>query len=74
MDWACIGKKKCAYKGLVRRPEGKRQLVRRKRKCKDDIKMDLQEMRWRDMDWVHLPQDRNRGMAHVNETITVRVA
>ena len=31
---------------IVGKPEGKRQLGRSRRKCKDNIKMDLQEMGW----------------------------
>jgi hypothetical protein len=26
----------------------------------DDIKIDLQEVRWRGMDWIELAQDRDR--------------
>jgi hypothetical protein len=41
----------------VRKPEGKRPLVRRKRRWEDYIKIDLQEVGG-DMDWTDLAQDR----------------
>jgi hypothetical protein len=44
---------------LVGRPEGRRPL-HRPRRCEDNIKMDLQEVRWGGMDWIDLAQDRNR--------------
>jgi hypothetical protein len=38
----CIG----AYRVLVGKPEGKRQLGRPERRWEDNIEMDLQEMGW----------------------------
>jgi hypothetical protein len=32
----------------------------------DNIKMDLREIRWGDMDWIDLPQDRDQWRALVN--------
>ena len=37
------GEMRGAYRVLVAKPEGKRSLVRSRRKCKDNIKMDLHE-------------------------------
>jgi hypothetical protein len=42
---------------LVRKHEGKRILLRRRRRWRDDIKMDLKDMRW-GMDWIDLAQER----------------
>jgi hypothetical protein len=39
-----------AYKVLVGKPEGKGTLGRPRRRLKDDIKMDLQEVGWLGMD------------------------
>jgi hypothetical protein len=36
------------YNILVGKPEGERQLGSRRRRLKDNIKMDLREMRWSD--------------------------
>jgi hypothetical protein len=35
-----------AYRNLVGRPEGRRALGRPRRRWEDNIKMDLQEVRW----------------------------
>jgi hypothetical protein len=43
-----------AYTWLVGRPEGKRPFVRPRHRWEDNIKMDLQEMGCRGMDWIEL--------------------
>jgi hypothetical protein len=43
---ARMGEGRCAYKILVRRPEGGRPLGRPRRRWEDNIKMDLQEVGW----------------------------
>jgi hypothetical protein len=44
---------------LVGRSEGKRQLGRPRRKWEDNIKMVLQEVECRGMDWIELVQDKD---------------
>jgi hypothetical protein len=44
---------------LVGKPEGKRSLGRPRRRWEDNIKMDIQEMRCRGMEWMELAQDRD---------------
>jgi hypothetical protein len=46
--------------GVFGNPEGKRSIGRSRRSWEDYYKMDLQEVRWRDMDWIDLAQDRDR--------------
>jgi hypothetical protein len=41
-------------------PEGKRPLGRPRRRWEDNIKMDLREIEWGDMDWIALAQDRDQ--------------
>ena len=41
---ARVGDRTCAYRSLVREPEGKRPLGRHRRRCEDKTKMDLQEI------------------------------
>jgi hypothetical protein len=57
---------------LVERPEGKRPLGRSRRRWKDNIKMDLQEVRW-GMDWIDLAQDRDRWRVLVHAVMNPRV-
>ena len=65
MRWAGhvarIGERRGADRVLVGKPEGKRPLVRPRRRWKDNIKMDLQEVRCRIMDWIELVQHRTSG-------------
>jgi hypothetical protein len=35
--------------------------------------MDLREIRWEDMDWMHLAQDRDDRWAVVNTVMNLRV-
>jgi hypothetical protein len=49
----------------VEKPERKRPLGRPRRRWVDNIRMDLGEVRWGDVDWIVLAQDRNRWRALV---------
>jgi len=57
---------------LVGKPEGKRPLVRPRRRWEDNIKMDLREV-GRGGDWMELAQDRDRWQALVNTVMKLRV-
>jgi hypothetical protein len=46
--------KRKAYKILVGKPEGKRLLRRPRRRCLDNMKMDVREIGWDGMDWIDL--------------------
>jgi hypothetical protein len=41
-----MGEGRCAYRVLVGRPEGRRQLGRPRYRWEDNIKIDLQEVGW----------------------------
>jgi hypothetical protein len=43
---------------LVRKLEGKTQLGRPRHRWEDNIRMDIWEIRWEGVDWMHLAQDR----------------
>ena len=51
---------------MAGRPEGKGPLGRHKPRWEDNSKMDLQEERWRGMNWIDLAQDRDMCRALVN--------
>jgi hypothetical protein len=55
-----MGEKINAYRLLVGKPVGKRPLGRPRRRWVDNIRMDLGEVGWSDVDWIGLAQDRNR--------------
>jgi hypothetical protein len=55
-----MGEKRHTYRILVGKPEGKRPLRRRKRMRVDNIKVDLREIGWDDMDWIDLAQGRDQ--------------
>jgi hypothetical protein len=40
----------------------------------DNIKMDLQKVGWRGMDWIALAQDRDRWWALVSAVMNTRVS
>jgi hypothetical protein len=44
-------------------PEGKRPVGRPRPRWEDNIKMDVREIGWGGMDWIHLAQDGTSGIA-----------
>jgi hypothetical protein len=75
MGWAghiAQMEKKNVHRLLVGKPEGRRLL--RKPRCSwvDNIRMDLGEVGWGDVDWIGLVQDRNRWRALVNSVSNLR--
>jgi hypothetical protein len=70
---ARMGENKNAYRLLVGKPDGKRPLGRPRRRWVDNIKMDLGEVGWGDVDWIGVAKDRNRWRAPVNWVLYVRV-
>jgi hypothetical protein len=55
-----MGKKRNAYKILVGKPEGEKSLEGQRHRWLNNIKMDLREIEWGDMDWIDLAQDRDQ--------------
>ena len=61
------------YRVLVGKTEGRRPLGRPRRRCVDDIRMDLQEVGCGYMDWIGLAQDRDRWRTLVSAVMNLRV-
>jgi hypothetical protein len=51
---ARMGEMRSAYRLLVGKPEGRRPLGRPRRRWLDNIRMDLVEVGWGDVDWIGL--------------------
>jgi hypothetical protein len=77
MRWAghveCVGERRGIYRVLVGKPEGKRPLGKPRHRWEDNIKMDLQEVGCRVMDWIEMAQDRDRWRALVSAVRNFRV-
>jgi len=68
---ACMGEMRVAYRVMVGKPEGKRQLGKPRGRGEDNIKLDLQEMGW-GMDWIDVAQDMGRWRALVYAVMNLR--
>jgi hypothetical protein len=66
------GEKRNDYRLLVGKPEGKRSLGKPRHKWVNNIRMDLGEVGWADVDWIGLAKDRNRWRALVNSVLNLR--
>jgi hypothetical protein len=77
MRWAGhvarMGEVRGAYSIFIGRPEGRRPLGRPRRRWEDNIKMDLGEIGFGDVDWIHLAQDTDRWQALVNTVKNLQV-
>ena len=77
MRWAGhvarMGEERGAYRILVGKPEGKRPLGRPRRRCVDNMRMDLQEVGCGYVDWIGLAQDRDRWRTLVTAVMNLRV-
>jgi len=70
---ALMGDIRGVYRVLVGKSEGKRPLGIPRRRWKDNIKMDLQEVGCGSMEWIELAQDRDRWRVLVNAGMNLRV-
>jgi hypothetical protein len=64
----CIGEKRNVCRVLVGKPLG-----RLRCRWKDNIKMDLRETGWGDIDWIHLALDRDQLMFLANTAINLKI-
>jgi hypothetical protein len=68
-----MGEVRDAYNILFGKPEGRRPLGRPRRRWKDNIKMDLGEIGFGDVDRTRFAQDSGRWLALVNTVMSLRV-
>jgi hypothetical protein len=59
--------------GLDGKAGEKRPLGRSRRRWEDGIKMDVTEIGWGCVEWIHLVQDRDRWRAVVNAVMNLRI-
>jgi hypothetical protein len=70
---ARVGEGRNVYRVLVGKPEGKRPLGRPRRRWEGGIKMDLREIGWGVLEWIHLAQDRDLWRVVVNVVMNLQV-
>ena len=70
---ARVGERRDVYRVLMGKPEGKRPLGRPSRRWEDNIMMYLQEVVWRDMDWIDVAQGRDRWRVLLNAVMNIWV-
>jgi hypothetical protein len=77
MKWAGhiagMGKGRGVYRILARKPEGKRPLEKSRRRCEDNIQIDLQELGRGGTEWIELAQNRDRWPELVNAVMNLQV-
>jgi len=75
MGGACsaYGGKRGVFRVFVGKPQRKRPLCRPRRRCEDNIKMNLQEVVYGVMDWIELSRDRERWRELMNAVMNFRV-
>jgi len=77
MRWAghvaCMGAERGVYRVLVGKPVGRRPLGTPRRRWVDNIRMGLQEVGCRYMEWIGLAQDRDRWRTIVSAVMNFRV-
>jgi hypothetical protein len=71
---ARIGDGRGLYRVLVEKPERKRTLGKLRRRWDDNIKMDLQEVRYGDVECIDMAQDWDRWRALVTVATNLRVS
>jgi len=68
---AAIGEMRNAYSTLVGNPKGKRSRGRHRRRWEDNIRMDLREIGWEVVDWIHLAQGMDQWRALLNTVMSL---
>jgi hypothetical protein len=67
-----MGEIRNTYKMLVGKLEMKRPLGRPSSRWEDNITMDLKEIQWEDVDWIHMAQDGSHWWGLVNTVMNLQ--
>jgi hypothetical protein len=67
-----MGDKRNTCTILLGKPEGKKQLGRTRRRCEDNIKINIREIEWGGTDWIHLTHNMDQWRAVVNTVMNIR--
>jgi hypothetical protein len=72
----CMGhivRMRSACRISFRKPEGRKHFGRPRRSLEDGIRMDVGEIGWEGVDWMHLAQDTDQWRVLVNTVMNLRV-
>jgi len=69
---ARMGEEREVYRALVGKPEGRSPLGRRKCRWVDNIRMNFQQVRYGNKDWIGLAQDRDSCRTLVTAVMNLR--
>ena len=67
-----MGERTGVCRVLVEKPEGKRPLGRPRHRGDHNIKMDLQEVKCKGMEWIDVALNRDRWQALVNAVMNIQ--
>jgi hypothetical protein len=68
-----MGEMQNVYKILVSKTEGKRPCERFRHRWEDNVRMDLREIGWEGVDWMHLSEDNYQCQTLMNTVMNLRV-
>jgi hypothetical protein len=76
MGKACttIGEMRNSYRVLMGKSEEKKPLGRPRRRRLDNNEMDVRQIGWGVIDWIHMAQDREERRALVNTEMDLQVS
>jgi hypothetical protein len=61
------------YKILIGKPEGERPRERPRRRCEDNVRVDLREIGWKGVDWIRMDRDRDQWRPLVDTEMNLRL-
>jgi hypothetical protein len=68
-----MGEERKVYKVLVGKPKGKGPLRKLRYTWEEGIKIDLREVGWEGVEWIHLTQDRDQWQALVTTVMNLQI-